>query len=80
MDRLSPADPRRRARDAEEPDPPGPPPSARGGRAGPAATIEGMKPRVLVVEDETSISEPLAAHLAREGFTPEVAGTIARRT
>ena len=36
-----------------------------------------MKPRVLVVEDETSISEPLAAHLAREGFTPEVAGTLA---
>ena len=35
-----------------------------------------MKPRVLVVEDETSISEPLAAHLAREGFTPEVAGTL----
>jgi two-component system response regulator RegX3 len=29
------------------------------------------------VEDETSISEPLAAHLAREGFTPEVAGTLA---
>jgi two-component system, OmpR family, response regulator RegX3 len=36
-----------------------------------------MKPRVLVVEDETSISEPLADHLAREGFDPEVAGTIA---
>jgi DNA-binding response OmpR family regulator len=36
-----------------------------------------MRPRVLVVEDETSISEPLAAHLAREGFTAEVAGTIA---
>ncbi|MGZ8598244.1 MAG: response regulator transcription factor [Actinomycetota bacterium] len=36
-----------------------------------------MKPRVLVVEDETSISEPLAEHLAREGFDPEVAGTIA---
>ncbi len=35
-----------------------------------------MSPRVLVVEDETSISEPLAAHLAREGFTPEIAGTI----
>ncbi len=42
-----------------------------------AATIERMKPRVLVVEDEMSISEPLAAHLAREGFAPEVAGTIA---
>jgi two-component system response regulator RegX3 len=50
------------------------------GRAGShesAVTIECMKPRVLVVEDETSISEPLAAHLAREGFTPEVAGTVA---
>jgi DNA-binding response OmpR family regulator len=35
-----------------------------------------MKPRVLLVEDETAISEPLAAHLAREGFEPEVAGTI----
>jgi two-component system response regulator RegX3 len=35
-----------------------------------------MKPRVLVVEDETSISEPLAEHLAREGFDPEVAGTL----
>lgn len=42
-----------------------------------ADTIDAMKPRVLVVEDETSISEPLAAHLAREGFTPEVAGTLA---
>ena len=36
-----------------------------------------MKPRVLVVEDEDSISEPLAEHLAREGFDPEVAATIA---
>jgi DNA-binding response OmpR family regulator len=34
-----------------------------------------MKVRVLV-EDETSISEPLAAHLAREGFDPEVAGAL----
>ena len=41
-----------------------------------AVTIDRMKPRVLVVEDETSISDPLAAHLAREGFTPEVAGTL----
>lgn len=32
---------------------------------------------MLIVEDETSISEPLAAHLGREGFTPEVAGTLA---
>jgi DNA-binding response OmpR family regulator len=36
-----------------------------------------MKPRVLVVEDESSISQPLAEHLAREGFDPQVAGTIA---
>ena len=48
-----------------------------GVEAGAAATIDRMKPRVLVVEDETSISEPLAAHLMREGFTPEVAGTLA---
>jgi two-component system, OmpR family, response regulator RegX3 len=36
-----------------------------------------MKPRILVIEDESSISEPLAAHLAREGFDAEVAGTLA---
>ena len=35
-----------------------------------------MKPRVLVVEDETAISEPLAEHLVREGFDTEVAGTL----
>ena len=35
-----------------------------------------MKSRVLLVEDEVAISEPLAAHLAREGFAPEVAGSI----
>jgi two-component system, OmpR family, response regulator RegX3 len=34
-------------------------------------------PRVLVVEDEEAISEPLAEHLVREGFDVEVAGTIA---
>ena len=38
--------------------------------------MQGMKPRVLVVEDEQAISEPLSEHLAREGFEPEVAGTI----
>jgi DNA-binding response OmpR family regulator len=32
--------------------------------------------RVLIVEDETSISEPLAAFLSREGFGPEVQGTL----
>jgi len=36
-----------------------------------------MKLRVLLVEDERSISEPLAEHLAREGFEPEVAETLA---
>lgn len=35
-----------------------------------------MKPRVLVIEDETAISEPLAEHLVREGFDTEVAGTL----
>jgi two-component system response regulator RegX3 len=33
--------------------------------------------RILLVEDETSISEPLAAALQREGFQPTVAGTAA---
>jgi two-component system, OmpR family, response regulator RegX3 len=32
--------------------------------------------RILLVEDETSISEPLAAALHREGFQPIVAGTV----
>lgn len=36
-----------------------------------------MKPHILVVEDEVSISEPLAKHLERDGFTAEVAGTAA---
>jgi two-component system, OmpR family, response regulator RegX3 len=53
---------------------PGP---SRSAHRGPAATIGSMGPRVLIVEDESSISEPLAAHLAREGFSAEVAGTIA---
>ena len=35
-----------------------------------------MKPRILVVEDEVGISEPLAEGLQREGFEPEVAGTL----
>jgi DNA-binding response OmpR family regulator len=37
-----------------------------------------MRPRVLVVEDEEAISEPLAEHLAREGFDAEVTPTIER--
>jgi len=36
-----------------------------------------MKPRVLIVEDEAAISEPLVEHLAREGFDTDLAGTIA---
>ena len=35
------------------------------------------KRTILVIEDEEAISEPLAAALAREGFTPVVAGTVA---
>jgi two-component system response regulator RegX3 len=33
--------------------------------------------RILVVEDEQSIAEPLAAALQREGFAPVVAATVA---
>ena len=33
--------------------------------------------RVLLVEDEPSISEPLAGHLRREGFEPIVAASLA---
>ena len=35
------------------------------------------KPRILIIEDETAISEPLAEILEREGFDPVVAGTAA---
>ncbi|HEX6231378.1 MAG TPA: response regulator transcription factor [Actinomycetota bacterium] len=35
-----------------------------------------MKPRILMVEDERAISEPLAESLEREGFDPEVAATL----
>ncbi len=35
-----------------------------------------MKPRILVVEDEPAISEPLAENLDREGFDAEIAATI----
>jgi DNA-binding response OmpR family regulator len=35
------------------------------------------RPLVLFVEDEPSISEPFSAALAREGFEPVVAGTLA---
>jgi two-component system response regulator RegX3 len=33
------------------------------------------KPRILVVEDEPAISEPLAESLTRDGFLPQVAAT-----
>ena len=35
------------------------------------------KRRILMIEDEESISEPLAAALLREGFQTDVAGTVA---
>ncbi len=43
--------------------------------AGYAAAVAG--PRILVVEDEFSISEPFSRLLAREGFDPVVAPTVA---
>jgi DNA-binding response OmpR family regulator len=36
-----------------------------------------VKPRVLFVEDETSISGPFSSALRREGFDPVVCGTLA---
>lgn len=36
-----------------------------------------MAVRILLVEDEESISEPLAEHLQRDGFDAEVAATLA---
>ena len=35
-----------------------------------------MKARILVVEDEKTISEPLAETLEREGFEAEVADSL----
>ncbi len=43
-------------------------------------TIRAMKPRILLVEDEEAISEPLAEHLTRENLDVEVASTIAAAT
>jgi len=37
-----------------------------------------MKPRVLVVASETSISEPPAARRARVGLVPEISDTMDR--
>jgi two-component system, OmpR family, response regulator RegX3 len=39
-----------------------------------------VKLRVLVVEDEEAIAEPLAEHLVREGFEPVIAPSIAAAT
>lgn len=39
-----------------------------------------VKPRILVVEDEEAIAEPLVESLEREGFTAEVASTLAAAT
>ena len=36
-----------------------------------------MKPYILVIEDEETISEPLAEHLNREGFAAKVTPTLA---
>jgi len=36
-----------------------------------------MRTRILLVEDEPSISEPLAESLERDGFEAEVAATLA---
>ena len=36
------------------------------------------KPHILLVEDEVRISEPLAETLERDGFTADVAGTVAQ--
>ena len=41
-----------------------------------AATIENVGARILLVEDESSISDPLAELLRREGFTAVVASNL----
>jgi DNA-binding NtrC family response regulator len=42
-----------------------------------ARTIDPMRTRILLVEDEATISEPLAESLGRDGFDAEVVSTIA---
>ena len=42
-----------------------------------ASTIGRMRTRILLVEDEPTISEPLAESLGRDGFEAEVASTLA---
>jgi two-component system, OmpR family, response regulator RegX3 len=39
--------------------------------------VPSQRPKILLVEDERAITEPLAEALEREGFTPAVAGTAA---
>jgi DNA-binding response OmpR family regulator len=39
--------------------------------------VPNQRPRVLLVEDERAITEPLAEALERDGFIPAVAGTAA---
>jgi DNA-binding response OmpR family regulator len=39
--------------------------------------MAGARRTILLVEDELSITEPLAAALEREGFHTRVAGTVA---
>jgi DNA-binding response OmpR family regulator len=38
--------------------------------------MAGERRKILLVEDERSITEPLTAALEREGFATEVAGTV----
>src|SRR5215216_147949 len=46
------------------------------GWSGQDPTMQGRR-RILLVEDEPSITEPLAEALGREGFDTQVAGTVA---
>jgi two-component system, OmpR family, response regulator RegX3 len=43
-------------------------------------TAPTQRPKILLVEDERTITEPLAEALEREGFVPAVAGTAAEAT
>ena len=44
-----------------------------------ASTIDRMRTRILLVEDEPTISEPLAESLGRDGFEAEVDAHTRRR-
>jgi two-component system response regulator RegX3 len=50
--------------------------SSRPPQAGPAPASSRQGERVLVVEDEKSISEPFCSALRREGFVPVLAATV----